>query len=85
MKALHDGLAAAGLPAAPTPEIAADLRILLDRWAILKPNLDTLVSGGDLEMEQKVEIFHDLQLEVVDLRHLVDDYRDYAERHSKDS
>lgn len=85
LNALHDGLAAAGLPAAPTPEIAADLRILLDRWAILKPNLDTLVSGGDLEMEQKVEIFHDLQLELVDLRHLVDDYRDYAERHSKES
>ena len=47
---------------------------------LLKVNLQTLVDGGDLNEEQKYEVFHDLEVELVDLDHLIEDYKEYAER-----
>ncbi|MEM8538874.1 MAG: type IV pili methyl-accepting chemotaxis transducer N-terminal domain-containing protein [Pseudomonadota bacterium] len=80
LRALLVGLPAAGLQPAPTPKIREDLEVLLERWEIIKVNQQTLVDGGQLNEDQKYEIFHDLQLELTDLRVLLEDYRAYAER-----
>ncbi|MEL6585420.1 MAG: type IV pili methyl-accepting chemotaxis transducer N-terminal domain-containing protein [Pseudomonadota bacterium] len=81
LKALRHGLAEAGVPAAPTPAIEKDLDDLLDRWAIIRGNFDKLLAGETLDMDQKYEIFHDFNLELDALDHLIGDYKDYAKRH----
>jgi hypothetical protein len=80
LTALRDGMPALGINAAPNAVIRADLDDLLGRWGVLKPNLQTLVDGGELNEEQKFEVFHDLEVELDALNHLLDDYKDYAER-----
>ncbi len=80
LNALRYGMPEAGVNAAPNDIIAADLDSILARWDIIKVNLQTLVEGGTLDMDQKYEVFHDLEIELVELEHLLDDYRDYAER-----
>jgi len=81
LTALRDGYPAAGIAKAPTPEIEADLDSLLDRWGILRGNLDTLIAGGTLNEDQKFEIFHDFNVELEELEHLIHDYKIYVERH----
>jgi len=80
LRALRFGLDAVGVIAAPNDIIRDDLDTLLARWEIVKVNQQTLVDGGELTLEQKTEIFHDLLLELEDLNHLVHDYKEYAER-----
>ena len=80
LNALRDGMPSAGLQPAPTEKIRDDLDILLRRWSVIRVNQQTLVDGGELDEAQKAEIFHDLQLELEDLRTLLYDYREYAER-----
>ncbi|MCY4335527.1 MAG: type IV pili methyl-accepting chemotaxis transducer N-terminal domain-containing protein [Litoreibacter sp.] len=81
LNALLNGMPAAGILAAPTPQIQEDLHILLDRWAIIKANLVKLIDGETLDMDQKYEIFHDLNLELDDLEHLIHDYKEFTEAH----
>jgi len=80
LNALRYGMAAAGIKPASNDVIVADLDDLLTRWSVLKPNLTTLVEGGELNEEQKHEVFHDLEVELIALDHLLDDYKEYAER-----
>ena len=80
LHALRFGMPEAGLQAAPNDVIRADLDILLERWEVIKVNQQTLVDGGELNEEQKTEIFHDLLLELYDLEHLLDDYKEHSER-----
>ncbi len=80
LNALRYGMPDAGLQAAPNDVIRADLDILLERWEVIKVNQQTLVDGGELNEEQKTEIFHDLLLELHDLEHLLHDYKDHSER-----
>lgn len=78
--ALRDGMPSAGLQPAPTPEIKADLDSILARWAVIKPNQLKLLDGIEIDMEAKVEIFHDLNVELEELEHLMQDYAAYTER-----
>jgi hypothetical protein len=80
LNALHEGLPAAGIQAAPTPEIEADLVSILGRWDIIRGNLDKLVAGEELDEDQKFEIFHDFNLELDEINHLVHDYKSYTQR-----
>jgi len=80
MTALLDGVPAMGIRPAPTPEIREDLVRILDRWAVIRKNQDTLVNGGELSVEDRTEIFHDLNLELEELHVLVGHYRAHAER-----
>lgn len=80
LTALRFGMPAAGVKGAPTDVIAKDLDSLLERWGVLKGNLETLVAGGDLDMDQKFEVFHDFNVELDELNHLVNDYTAYADR-----
>ena len=80
LNALRYGMADAGIKPASNDVIVADLDDLLTRWSVLKPNLTTLVEGGELNEEQKYEVFHDLKVELAALDHLLDDYTEYAER-----
>ncbi len=81
MNALRYGMPDAGIQAAPTPEIEKDLDIILERWDVIRGNLDILLAGGELEMAGKYEIFHDFNLELDELEHLIHDYKVYVERH----
>ncbi|MDO6590981.1 hypothetical protein DS901_16265 [Loktanella sp. D2R18] len=80
LNALRFGLPEAGIQAAPNDAIRNDLDELLARWDIIKVNAQTLVDGGTLNEEQKTEVFHDLEVELADLDHLLLDYKEYAER-----
>ena len=80
LNALRFGMPDAGLQAAPNDVIREDLDILLARWEIIKSNQQKLVDGEELNEEQKTEIFHDLLIELNDLEHLLDDYKEHAER-----
>lgn len=80
LNALRFGAPDAGIRPAPNDVIRADLDKLLERWEVIKVNQSTLINGGTLNMDQKVEIFHDLQLELDDLEHLLGVYKKYAER-----
>lgn len=80
LNALRFGMPDAGLQAAPNDVIRDDLDILLARWDVIKVNQQKLVDGEELNDAQKTEIFHDLLIELNDLDHLLDDYKDYAER-----
>ena len=46
----------------------------------IKPNLTTLVEGVELNEDQKFKVFHDLEVELVELDQLLADYKEYAER-----
>ncbi|MEM7711883.1 MAG: type IV pili methyl-accepting chemotaxis transducer N-terminal domain-containing protein, partial [Pseudomonadota bacterium] len=81
LTALRGGAPEAGIVAAPTEAIEADLDDLLDRWSVLRGNLEILLAGGDLDMDQKYEIFHDFNVELAALEHLIVDYRDYVQRY----
>ena len=80
LTALRFGLDAVGVIPAPNDVIRDDLDTLLARWDVIKENQQTLVDGGELNDEQKTEIFHDLLVELDDLEHLLQDYKEYAER-----
>ncbi|WP_341368233.1 type IV pili methyl-accepting chemotaxis transducer N-terminal domain-containing protein [Yoonia sp. BS5-3] len=80
LNALRYGMPDAGLQAAPNDVIRTDLDLLLSRWDIVKINQQRLVDGEELNEEQKTEIFHDLLVELADLEHLLDDYKEHAER-----
>jgi len=80
LTALRFGLGEVGVMAAPNDAIRDDLDILLTRWDVVKENQQTLVDGGELNDEQKTEIFHDLIVELGDLEHLLHDYKEYAAR-----
>lgn len=81
IRALRDGLPAAGVMAAPNDAIRKDLDIILERWYVIKGNLDKLLAGEELNMDQKYEIFHDFNLELDELEHLIHDYKDFVESH----
>ncbi|WP_341366789.1 type IV pili methyl-accepting chemotaxis transducer N-terminal domain-containing protein [Yoonia sp. BS5-3] len=81
LHALRYGMPEAGVVAAPTPEIEADLDSILERWGVIRTNLDLLLAGEELDMAQKYEIFHDFNEELKEIDHLVNDYRAYVERH----
>ena len=80
LRALRYGMPEAGLQPAPNATIEADLDHLLERWEVIKANEQILVDGGELNTEQKTEIFHDLEVELAELDHLLVDYKEYAER-----
>ncbi|MEM9344935.1 MAG: type IV pili methyl-accepting chemotaxis transducer N-terminal domain-containing protein [Pseudomonadota bacterium] len=81
LNALRFGMPNAGVKEAPTDEIRADLDSILGRWAVIRGNLDLLIAGEDLDMDQKFEIFHDFNVELDELDHLIQDYALYAKRH----
>ncbi|MEM6938716.1 MAG: type IV pili methyl-accepting chemotaxis transducer N-terminal domain-containing protein [Pseudomonadota bacterium] len=83
LRALRFGLTEAGIAPAPNDIIRADLDGLLVRWEGIKANQEALLHGQPLDLAQKVQIFHELQLELADLEHLLKDYRDHAERAHK--
>jgi len=80
LEALRFGLASAGIPEAPTEVIAIKLDTLLLRWSTIESNLQAQLDGAALTDEQKGLIFHEFQVELVDLKLLLSHYRDYAER-----
>ena len=80
LNALLHGMPAAGVKKAPTEEIAADLKSLLGRWSVIRGNLDKLLAGEELNEDQKYEIFHDFNIELTELEHLIHDYKVYVER-----
>lgn len=80
LNALLTGLPEAGIQAAPTPEIKTDLDHILARWEIIRGNLDLLLAGEELDADQKFEIFHDFNLELEEINHLVHDYKQYTQR-----
>ncbi len=79
--ALRDGMPSLGIMAAPNETIKKDLDIILDRWFVIKSNLVKLLAGEALTMEQKYEIFHDFNIELDELEHLIDDYKKFVESH----
>ena len=79
--ALRDGMPAAGLQPAPTPEIRNDLDGLIARWGPVNANLLRQVAGEELEHAAKEEIFHDMNLELKSLDVLVMHYQAHLERH----
>ncbi|WP_106745327.1 type IV pili methyl-accepting chemotaxis transducer N-terminal domain-containing protein [Yoonia maritima] len=83
LKALRFGMPEAGLQEAPTDKIREDLDHLLARWDTIKANEQILIDGGELTHDQKTEVFHDLEIELAELDHLLDDYKEYAERTHK--
>ena len=83
LNALRYGMPEAGLQEAPTDAIRVDLDKLIARWEVIKVNELTLIGGGELTDEEKAEVFHDLEVELAELDHLLDDYKDYAERTHK--
>ncbi|WP_162197173.1 type IV pili methyl-accepting chemotaxis transducer N-terminal domain-containing protein [Loktanella sp. S4079] len=83
LKALRFGMPEAGLQEAPTDKIREDLDQLLARWETIKANEQILIDGGELSLDQKTEIFHDLEVELAELDHLLDEYKEYAERTHK--
>ena len=78
--ALRDGMPSVGIRPAPNDTIRADLDSLIARWNIISVNAQTLVDGGELNAAQKTEVFHDLEIELIELDHLLDDYSAHAER-----
>ncbi|MCG3268686.1 type IV pili methyl-accepting chemotaxis transducer N-terminal domain-containing protein [Yoonia sp. I 8.24] len=83
LNALRYGLPAAGLQEAPNDKIRDDLDQLIARWETIKINEQTLIEGGTLTDDQKAAVFHDLEVELAELDHLLDDYKAYAERTHK--
>lgn len=81
LNALRFGMPNAGIKEAPTDAIRDDLDKILARWKIIRGNLDLLLAGETLSIEQKVEIFHDFNVELEELDHLIQDYGLYVERH----
>ncbi|MGJ8621212.1 MAG: type IV pili methyl-accepting chemotaxis transducer N-terminal domain-containing protein [Yoonia sp.] len=78
--ALRDGMPAMGIQPAPTEAIRSDLDGLITRWDVISANTAILVAGGELNEEQKSEVFHNLEVELIELDHLLEDYQAYAER-----
>lgn len=80
LNALLNGMPSVGIAPAPNDAIKKDLEIILSRWAVIKGNLTELLAGAELTYDQKFEIFHDFNLELEELDHLVHDYKLYVER-----
>ncbi len=81
LTALRFGMPELGIAPAPTHAIEKDLDSILARWSIIRGNLDKLLAGETLDADQKYEIFHDFNLELDELEHLIADYKSYVERH----
>lgn len=80
LNALQNGMPEAGITAAPTETIADELLVIQKRWNDLKIHPQTLVDGGEISEEAKVELYLGLNQELADLNHLVGQYAQYAKR-----
>ncbi len=76
--ALLNGMPALGIQPAPTETIREDLEDILARWEVLRGNLDLLLAGEELDMDQKYEVIHDFDVELGNIEHLVHDYNAFV-------
>ena len=58
--ALLDGMPAAGIKAAPTPEIRAALERAQASWRVIQGELNALLEKRDLGMDEKTQLYADL-------------------------
>jgi hypothetical protein len=67
LTALHDGMPAVGLLAAPTPEIGAALTKARSDWSVIKGKLDALIAAETFEDERKAELYSFLNIAMYDM------------------
>ena len=80
LQALRHGMPAAGIPEAPTEEIAAGLDGLHMRWAGIELGLQAELDREASTGERREGLFIKLQQEMAVLETLLTQYREYAER-----
>jgi len=67
LNALHHGMPEAGIGAAPSAEIEAQLVKVAADWAVIKPHLDTVLAGGALDDATRGEVFSGLNKTMVNM------------------
>ena len=70
LDALLNGLPELGIQPAPTPEIAQRLQDVQSDWATVRPIVDTLTSGGSVDVETQKYLFKHMVEEMVRLDEL---------------
>ena len=75
LDALRNGMPSAGIRRPPSAEIEAGLDEVLVQWADVKPILDTIAAGSDLDSESAARKFHDLNAMMDTMTEVVDMYR----------
>lgn len=60
LEALRFGMPAAGINAPPNPEISQGLQAVLDAWTAVKPMIDSVIAGEQLDVAENAAIFEGL-------------------------
>lgn len=79
LNALLHGMPQLGIQPAPTPEIKAALEAVQGDWKTVRPILDTLASGGDVDRDAQVYLFKHMVEEMVRLEELSHAYVDFSQ------
>jgi hypothetical protein len=72
--ALRNGMPSAGIRRPPSPEIEAGLDDVLAQWADIKPMLDTVVAGSDLDKESAARKFNNFNAMMATMNEVVGMY-----------
>lgn len=76
--ALLHGMPDVGVKAAPTPEIASALEGVLTDWSTTRPVIDTLLSAGAIDPDDKVVLFRAMNDKMYRLEKLAHKYALYS-------
>lgn len=78
--ALHDGLPAVGISAAPTDEIRVALEEVVVDWEEVLVHLDHMTAGGDVDKYEVEWISQSMTKKMKKMEEIVDMYTDYSRR-----
>lgn len=80
LKALTSGMPAAGVKPPPTSEIASGLELVNREWEEVKPMLEVILSGAEVDHDFEADKFHKLNELMSDMNKVVGMYARYAKK-----
>ncbi|MEL6410776.1 MAG: type IV pili methyl-accepting chemotaxis transducer N-terminal domain-containing protein [Pseudomonadota bacterium] len=78
LNALRNGLPGAGIMAPPTAAIKAELEVVYNSWKSVKPEMEKLLSGEKVTIEEETQKFNQLNVVMSEMNKVVGMYAKYA-------
>jgi hypothetical protein len=80
MNALSNGMPELGIMPPPTPEIAASLEVVADGWTTIRGYLDTVVSGEEVSVAIREDLYHQLAVKLHKVEEIEVLYQTFSKR-----
>ncbi|MEM6387119.1 MAG: type IV pili methyl-accepting chemotaxis transducer N-terminal domain-containing protein [Pseudomonadota bacterium] len=76
LRALRNGMAAAGIAPPPNATIAEGLKVVQTNWSELKPSVEAVLNGTELSTEERAHLFNGMNKMTGNMNKVVGQYSD---------